>query len=795
MTTGELFPRRDVERITSHLHKRELSASDRGGIVLLAGGELDAAAAVLAAVGEALQRDPVARPIVRGALSGGSFVLDEGARGRSALERAADVAAVAKHLVPSPLTGLIVSLIETSAAALRLVRDELPDGSRAALIGPESSVRLLRRAGERAPVVLLIDATDASGSRWFWEMLRDVWGPALATDVRAYLVIACDMRVGAAEAGAGLRAGVADHLEKHCEATSYELLALERADVAAWLGPVRDSLVEQLWDATGGRPVTLLSTWSQWVTAGMIERDTDGVLGFTADADARGALDLHALVVQRIRELAPLNDDAPFDVVDALAIGSLQGQVFDADAVARTLGVDRDLVVDVFDERLVAAGEDRAVLDEFPHCVVATGDGIHSLCRYGFRSDALWLGLRTRGLAPAARRERARRLADALEELYGEDAGRLVPADLAVLRALAGETSAAARWDRIVEGESSPETLRWRAQLVLGSDDSDWSAERCADAALLLADVVFEVTGIGLEETSHYADKAIALADRGNSTRALAAARHAQCSVLCMKRRPGDAVRLGREAISAYEAVPAPADAAAAALTLARALPVSDAVAWYKYAARHGNPVTAAAALIGLADCDKDPAGSRTLLLRAQTLLGTGRSSGLFRAEIWTNLARLEIVTGDPADAIPLLTRAERLSRVLQSEGHLHNVLCTQCAALIAAGEFAGAAGRIREAMDAAANRGLRQVVFGDLESLAICNAYLGRPLDASAAPLLSGSAAAQAVSDIVGRFGRTFEEIAHDRAQGAGPAHASDPTSFQRRIATGLSQSSRMAT
>jgi hypothetical protein len=130
--------------------------------------------------------------------------------------------------------------------------------------------------------------------------------------------------------------------------------------------------------------------------------------------------DLHSEVVRQVRERVPYAADSEVDLLRALEVGSLQGQIFTADAVARTVGLpDREVLVDTLDAAFVEDGQGPSVIADHGHHEVRLGGDVRHYRLYRFTSVALWLGLRTRGLEPLRRSQYARNLATALFDLYG----------------------------------------------------------------------------------------------------------------------------------------------------------------------------------------------------------------------------------------------------------------------------------------------------------------------------------------------------------------------------------------
>jgi tetratricopeptide (TPR) repeat protein len=792
---------RDVARVVSYIRDRELQEPHRGGVLFVSGSEFDDIDGVLEGIEHALEQQPGSRLILRGALRDGVFVRASAGEHRSAADRADDITTLAKSLLPVPanIKEFVFGLIEGSAAAYRLYEDWRSPGSARLSVGPDLTVRLLRAAATERQVLVLADADDASGSVWFWEQLQDAWSPAVATDVRAFFVVAARLAADPDQQVTPVRTRVARHLIERGAAARHDLRPLERDDVTAWLEPADDSLVSRLREAAGGEAALLGGTLQEWDHAGMLQRASDGVLRFTAAADVRGRDSLHALAVQRIRDLVPLSDTTPCDPVLALALGSLQGEVFDADAVASVLDMDRDSLVDFLDERLGPDAGARAVVAEAPHATVVRPDGTRRFCRYRFTSTGLWLGLRTQAIGADARREDARRLAGALEALYGEDQAQLqIASSLAVLRALAGDTEDAARWDRIAEDATTPDTLRWRAHLVIASDHGSWPAERCVSGVELLWRALLALTWqIPSDERRAYADTAATLADRSKSDMALALALYSRCAQLSLDGLFAEAIRPGHESVRAFEAIPDPPRAASAALLLAQAYAsahqvpgaATEAVAWFKRALRDSGPANSARALLGLAAAEPDPGERRRLLLQARTLVPASGTDAL-QAEILIALARVDVIRGNLTAATDGLRRAGAIVEALDSLPELWQARWYLAGAELASGALEPAARTARTALEVARRRGRTDTICSSLLLVAVTETYACRDEAAHKALAEYAQLSGMPVIAAIGPMADLFEAITADRPRGggggggAGPARASDPASLQRIVA-----------
>jgi hypothetical protein len=282
----------DVDSAVSFVRERE--SQNRGGVYFLVGSGLAGGARVLDGIDAVLGEDPADRRVARGSLAAGTFQPTRPVKRRSLIDRSEDMAKLVKtfasiFLIPPPVQELIAVLIETSAAALRLVQDET---QRVTHTNADPIRPLLAAAAAERPLVVLIYGMDSAYTAWFWQLLSDEWAPDVGTDLRGVLVVALEGPVHPPPSETGLPPGLraATRLRTAGLAEWRGLEPIAREDVAGWLGPAHGSVISQLWTASGESPDLVECTWADWMRAHAVELDPKGNVRFLPDADARGLL-------------------------------------------------------------------------------------------------------------------------------------------------------------------------------------------------------------------------------------------------------------------------------------------------------------------------------------------------------------------------------------------------------------------------------------------------------------------------------------------------------------------------
>jgi hypothetical protein len=804
--TGRDAPlrRRDVSHAVEFVHERE--ALGAGGIYLMVGAPQAGGARTLDAVNAALASERTRRHLVRGSLTSGSFERSSRRSDPAMITATREARHLAQELlvklaVPVPAQGLVTQLIEMSAAAVSVAREEPLWNERTR---SDPVTRLLGQAAAERRLVLMVDGLDSANAAWFSQLLDDEWGPDTAADCRAVFVLTLDGPPDPPASETGLPPGLraATRLTRAGLASWHHLAPIGRDDVAAWLGEATETLITHLWTLGGGSASLTESAWADWANSGSVRANAEGILEFTNDADKLSVRDLRSTALERIRRLVPAEEDGPFDVVLALALGALAGETFTAEVISGVLGLDApDTLIDFFDARLAEDAGPAALLSEAAHHTVTAPDGSHRhMCRYRFTSTTVWMGLSTRALPPDARASYARALLDATQSLYGAE-GERVAGSIAVLAALAGEREAAAHWQRIHEDGPNPELLRWRAHLVLASDHEHWSPSQRAHGVRLLRNA-FErlLWNTPAEEIYEYARVAMLLADGAESPRTLAEASRMMGSMCFRAGETETAVRLHRVAFEALTKIGDTRMAATSAIDVdasveqlerelapAQRGPLrAERLELLSYAVAFGPSTVGGLALLKRASLAPVPERA-TLIRRALTMLPTSTEQGVRgRAMGLRVLAEIAIANGELGRARGLLRESHTLLVRLGPSVHLYHTLQRAGVLELAAGEFATATERFAEGRQIAVGLRLRGFAARASSGASLALACGGeheraRMALADAARLADNESERARVAACEGEF--VVIAAAADAGR-LGPDEAADAGSMQRAVA-----------
>lgn len=436
-----------------------------------------------------LHDEPTRPLVISGELMGRSFrswslseaeqakainTLDSALGLRDIFQLAAAAAAPALAAATGPWLGVLAAFVSIAKLSTqlknRLGRDLLSGVDEAQL--PALLPQLLRQESTKRPVVLMLGNVDLAtdvGITWF----LDASARELPIDVRALVVLSL---VGGAQPGphqegepAVLRIARREVDERHLAAWSY-LAPLGRMQIDKWLGPMEASLLEDLETLSRGNVALLTEIWAGWQDQGVLRHRT----GAATWQLATGQEDLAAWALRhpvetRLRALTD-DDGAAYDRLwEVLRIGSLEGGVFSADAVALamipTLEV-KDLVEEI-DHRLVGnAGVNASLLQKAGR---GTTEGV---TLYRFTSDLVWRLMR-RYIASEELPGLSGRLARALLAVYTPHEIK-VSRTLAELYRAAGEASFAEQYQRIADFDATENELRLQAKFLLGLPYKEW---------------------------------------------------------------------------------------------------------------------------------------------------------------------------------------------------------------------------------------------------------------------------------------------------------------------------------
>jgi len=225
-------------------------------------------------------------------------------------------------------------------------------------------------------------------------------------------------------------------------------------------------LAAEILEETGGNPFFVGEILHHLTESGALERGTDGRWRLTRSITELGLpASVRDVVRRRIERLGD-------DLSDILIVAAVIGRTFDTELLARLVKLDEDELIDALDKALEAAvvveSPDRVGRFNFAHALIN-----HTLYE---------------GLSATRRARMHQRVAEALEDLCGDDPGEriselayhwsLATASMDPAKAIGYATQAG---ERALKELAPDEALRWfnHALELLGAGAGD-SAERCA---------------------------------------------------------------------------------------------------------------------------------------------------------------------------------------------------------------------------------------------------------------------------------------------------------------------------
>jgi tetratricopeptide (TPR) repeat protein len=484
-----------------------------GGIVFIAGSEASGRTMLLADIARELGGERYAPCIVSGRMSEGRYVPahDQGPA-PEVLSALGGVLGVAGAAVPAlALVGQVLTL-------LRATHELVKHADREGVSTLQNLARSIRAAARERPLVCLVDDADAADGRWWSELLLGL-ANEIGRDLPVFLFLSVD---GGAVPG--------PHRDDEPDAV-FAARQLTGRHLASWwfLPPLRASELVRLTEAadddvlarlehlTAGRLGWAQALWTEWRDTGVVERDTDlGPWRFSPGQPARsGSL----ADILRARISRAIGDD--LEALDAawklLSCCALEGRYFTADAIASTLGWDRDHVLDTLDDRLSGSNGSEALVTEVGYITVAGPDRAERhLWRYRFASDLFRSALLHFGFTAKERSEMSGALASGLEQCYG--AARLrIAGPLGRLWAASGDNARAADYRRLAGLQLPGNVVLDRAQhLMAGAQVDEWDRAQCRRAIDLLLEAGKLLTAGGqLDQVIAAMQVAIAAARRG----------------------------------------------------------------------------------------------------------------------------------------------------------------------------------------------------------------------------------------------------------------------------------------
>ncbi len=401
--------------------------------------------------------------------------------------------------VAYPVAGLIREIIGVCQAARECWNTWTREGvdSRNPL---SLAPRLLRAAAEAGPTVCVIDRADQANGGWWGDVILAL-AQEIATGLPLFLVISVDgmpHEAGPEDAGNTEVSYASRRLLERGLADLHNLAPVTNAVVEEWIGAVTPRVVDGLIDVAGGRARWIADLWADWrrrevvVKPDEVRPQREDIWDFAADSEDLALAPINDLVRRRLVESLGASADLQEreEALELLAVASLEGHRFTAEAVAAALDRDRDEVIDELDEKLSADdAHPLGLVTELGARTVADRHGSRDLWRYGFRTRLDWLTLRRYGLTEVERATRSAALADALETVYGEER-RLAAGTIARLWRVAGHPELAAPYDLMVDVGMHDDVLIWRAEQILErSFEGEATTERALATDVLIAAV------------------------------------------------------------------------------------------------------------------------------------------------------------------------------------------------------------------------------------------------------------------------------------------------------------------
>lgn len=471
-------------------------AHERRQAVFVAGDAGSGRTALLRELAAALAGDDAHPAVIAGGFDGHRYV--PWSEGGPAPER---VTAVIQNVVTlaeglTPYAALLGQVLSKSEACVELVREIFARRER---LGPTQLLpRLLRELGQEGPIVCVFDDADrAPGGLWGDIVLR--LAETAGSDVPLLLVLAIDRpaQLERHEDDEPEILFVARRLRGRGLARWHPLEPVDIDVLAGWTGPVAPGALRRLHDVTGGRAAWIARLWPHWCVEGVVvSTDDEPAWTFARDGLARTLDPVEDVLGARLAQLVGSDDDALDEAHELLAHAALEGRGFTADAVAAALGRDRDVIIDLLDDRLVLDEEHPGGLVREAGSLPLDGpNGRRHLWLYRFDAELDWLTLHHRGLPEGRRRAGSLALARAIERAYGAEVLRAA-GPLARLYEQGGDAAAARRVRRMADGGADRLVIVWRANAVAEAPDPSGRAERRRASRILLT-AAAELSGAG----------------------------------------------------------------------------------------------------------------------------------------------------------------------------------------------------------------------------------------------------------------------------------------------------------
>jgi tetratricopeptide (TPR) repeat protein len=511
--------------------------------------------------------------------------------------------------------------------------------------------------------------------------------------------------VGETEAPRASRqaARVGEELEARGLARRWRLPRLGVEDLLAWLGEASTELVDALEIASDGLDTGAVETWREWRSRGAVVRDETGCWRL-ADGVTVDEIGLRPVVDRRLPQLL---GRASVETVETarkvLSCAALEGLAFTADAVARALRLDPDVVIDLLDDCLTRdeTRPEGLVVDLGLLAIPGDGDTPHLAC-YSFASDFIRRAFEA-SLTEQERIDQSRSLAESLLACYSGT--RAKAKQIAALLERGGDLERASEFAAIASHDLNLQEAILSLRTLVACNPRDRSERRFLRERLVVEALTWQEL-VPDEDLLSAFERAVALsADPGGSdvTRCVALG-GAALSSLALGRFE-EARSLGVSAVTLAERLASKRLLSEALRTLARAEFELGHIDAAEGALRRSiAAIEHAVTLLDLSyyeiQLGRDAAARRSL--ERAVKIARERQQGPCLCLALFGLARLEVKDGDNAEAAERLTEALSLAIELRDRRSEARIRVALAGLRLSAGDALGAQYGFKLALQAA---------------------------------------------------------------------------------------------
>jgi tetratricopeptide (TPR) repeat protein len=351
------------------------------------------------------------------------------------------------------------------AAQLCVALGQVPHPRQRADDSPLALLHLLRLVARERPVVLVVEQLEEQPDWWLLLLGERQLPREIERDLPVLLLATLRLPRRLEELASAEQ-------EEQAVALIRELLAQGQADVfwldvvtvddvRAFIGEAERGLARRLHQIAGGIPAMVESLWWSWQESGVVAQDDDGVWRVADDTLGWVSGELRD-APQRLLE-ARLGASAPVDVDEAdriLGMAALEGPSFTAQAVARTLELSDDTVLNLLDDWLLDADGEPGLVREVGFVDVAGRLPSARPSVYRFAYPHLWHLWARYGLPAQRLATRRKALAEALELVYYPDVEKVADRLVALFEA-AGLSARAHPYRQRQQRRIDIALLRW----------------------------------------------------------------------------------------------------------------------------------------------------------------------------------------------------------------------------------------------------------------------------------------------------------------------------------------------